>query len=182
MNKTQAAEFLGVSVRALERYTAQSRVAARYEKGKTRSVLVYDQGELKRFKTELETALHRPSVDRPDANTPNSDNAATAMAPFGDVQAMGAMLSPLLQLAQAAQEATPALQRLAATRGDAPRQKRHAPTEAKLLLSVEEAQSLTGLSRNSLMEAIRAGRLAARKVGRAWRIKRRDLEAFIDAL
>jgi predicted site-specific integrase-resolvase len=36
MNKQEAAEFLGVSVRALERYVQQGKISVRYEKGKTR--------------------------------------------------------------------------------------------------------------------------------------------------
>lgn len=35
MNKQQAAEFFGVSVRALERYVQQGRISVKYEKGKT---------------------------------------------------------------------------------------------------------------------------------------------------
>ncbi len=53
MNKQEAANFLGISLRALERHTAEHRVAARYEKGKTRSVLAYDQSELERFKARI---------------------------------------------------------------------------------------------------------------------------------
>ena len=53
MNKKQAAEFLGVSVRAIERYTQQGRLTVRYEKGKTRSTVNFDQTELEAFKQEL---------------------------------------------------------------------------------------------------------------------------------
>ncbi len=49
MNKEAAAKYLNVSVRALERYTAQERVAVRYVKGKTRPALDYDRAELERF-------------------------------------------------------------------------------------------------------------------------------------
>lgn len=42
MNKQEAAEFLGVSVRALERYVQQGRLGGWYEKGKTRPTLVFD--------------------------------------------------------------------------------------------------------------------------------------------
>ncbi len=46
MNKQEAASFLGVSVRALERYVQQGRIGGRYEKGKTRPTLVFDKAEL----------------------------------------------------------------------------------------------------------------------------------------
>jgi len=53
MNKQQAAKFLGVSVRALERYVQQGRIGVKYEKGKTRSTTNFDSSELEAFKEEL---------------------------------------------------------------------------------------------------------------------------------
>lgn len=75
MNKQQAAEFLGVSIRALERYTQQGKVSVRYQQGKTRPVAVYDEQELKAFKKELQSNLYpqRPSVKQDKlANTAHS--------------------------------------------------------------------------------------------------------------
>lgn len=46
MNKKQAAEYLGVSVRALERYVQQGKLSVRYEKGKTRPTANFNQGKL----------------------------------------------------------------------------------------------------------------------------------------
>lgn len=53
---------------------------------------------------------------------------------------------------------------------------------AKLLLTLAEAQVLTGLSRGVLRDSIDSGELKAKQIGRAWRIKRSDLEAFIGKL
>ena len=53
MNKKEAAKFLGVSVRALERYVQQERVSVRYEKGKTRPTANFNPAELETFNTEL---------------------------------------------------------------------------------------------------------------------------------
>lgn len=187
MNKQEAAQFLDVSVRALERYTADNRVAARYEKGKTRSVLVYDESELERFKVELESATHRPAVQKGEparagtdwtveSNSPNPANSANALASFGGVQGEGAMVPAFISLLQAVADVAPALEKLTAQsekRGET-------PVEAKLLLTLDEAHSLTGLSRATLKGAIDGGQLKARIVGRAWRIKRRDLDSFIE--
>ncbi|MDF5739617.1 MULTISPECIES: hypothetical protein [unclassified Nostoc] len=38
MNKQSAADFLGVSVRALERYVQQGKISVTYDKGKTRPI------------------------------------------------------------------------------------------------------------------------------------------------
>jgi excisionase family DNA binding protein len=50
------------------------------------------------------------------------------------------------------------------------------------LLTLAEAQTLTGLARGVLREAIDRGKLKAKIIGRAWRIKRDDLNAFIKKL
>lgn len=195
MNKQEAAQFLDVSVRALERYTADNRIAARYEKGKTRSVLVYDESELERFKAELESATHRPAIQKSapgragadwtvEANSPNIANPASGLASFGDVApgavpgalADGAMVPAFMSLLQAVADVAPALEKLTAQN----EKRGETPVEAKLLLTLDEAHSLTGLSRATLKSAIDGGQLKARIVGRAWRIKRRDLDSFIE--
>ncbi|WP_164929387.1 helix-turn-helix domain-containing protein [Gloeobacter violaceus] len=59
------------------------------------------------------------------------------------------------------------------------RRERQQPAAAlgeKILLTLGEAQALTGLSRDHLKRAIAAGELRAGKLGRAWRIKRSRLE------
>lgn len=53
---------------------------------------------------------------------------------------------------------------------------------AKLLLTLTECQTLTGLSRQALRAAIDAGDLKGRQIGRAWRVKRGDLESYIEGL
>ena len=63
MNKQQAAEFLGVSVRALERYVQQGRISVKYEKGKTRPTANFDQAELEAFKEELNQPTIKPAVE-----------------------------------------------------------------------------------------------------------------------
>ena len=62
MNKKEAAEFLGVSVRALERYIQQGRISVRYEKGKTRPTPNFDPSELETFKTELNQPSYKPPI------------------------------------------------------------------------------------------------------------------------
>jgi len=52
----------------------------------------------------------------------------------------------------------------------------------KLMLTLPEAAALSNLSRNHLRQAIKTGRLKAQKIGRGWRIKRADLDAYVSAL
>ena len=52
----------------------------------------------------------------------------------------------------------------------------------KLTLSLSEAAQLSGLSRNHLRAAIAGKKLKASIVGRAWRMRRADLEAYVGKL
>src|SRR5205823_4403495 len=52
----------------------------------------------------------------------------------------------------------------------------------KPLLTLAECQALTGLSRGILRGAIGEGRLKARIIGRAWRVKRPDLDLYVKKL
>lgn len=52
----------------------------------------------------------------------------------------------------------------------------------KLLLNLDDCRALTGLSREILYDSIRAGSLKAKIIGRAYRVKRQDLDDFVSNL
>lgn len=57
------------------------------------------------------------------------------------------------------------------------------PIERKLLLTLPEAAAYSGLSEVKLNEAVRAGKLHARKnLGKGYRIKRSDIEAYVKSI
>lgn len=63
-------------------------------------------------------------------------------------------------------------------------QPRHEPIRVseKILLSVNDCRVLTGLSDATLRNAIRAGELKAKLIGRGYKVKRSDLDDFIKNL
>jgi len=69
MNKKEAAEYLGVSVRSLERYTKKKLVDCTYEQGKIGPRPVYEKARLAAFKAQQESRKKRQSVQvaSPDA-------------------------------------------------------------------------------------------------------------------
>ncbi|MBD2169580.1 hypothetical protein H6G04_35075 [Calothrix membranacea FACHB-236] len=74
MNKQEAADYLGVSDRALERYVQQGKISVKYEKDKTRSTANFDPKELETFKAELEQPTIKPAFEsRQNATEPQSD-------------------------------------------------------------------------------------------------------------
>jgi len=83
MNKKQAAKFLRVSTRAIERYVAKGKLPVRYTKDKTgRQVAVFEEAQVKKIKRELETLAHsQPAPKAPtDAKThPAAGNGKVAL-------------------------------------------------------------------------------------------------------
>jgi excisionase family DNA binding protein len=53
------------------------------------------------------------------------------------------------------------------------------PVEDRLR-SVAEVANYLGVSKDTLMAWIKAGRLKASRIGRYWRIRPQDVEAFLD--
>jgi excisionase family DNA binding protein len=181
MNKQEAANLLEISQRSLERYTAQKRIGHTLRPGKTRPVLDYERAELERFKEELKAEVHRPAEAHAEEltaeqTTPtNTDSeGGKALATFGELSGAPAraleFFGVLLQMARAEAQA------------DAQTQRPEVDIADKLLLTLAEAQALTGLSRATLRDAIEAGELKARQIGRARRVKRDDLNEWIKTL
>lgn len=164
MNKQEAADFLGVSVRALERYVSQGKISVRYEKGKTRPTANFDEQELEQFKTELTQPTYKPR----QIPTPSQQPEETALTHSGEVSEFGEVT--------AIDKLAGIIERLLQ------REFPSVPISDKLLLTIAEAQALTGLSRELLREAIATGELKAKVIGKGWRIKRSDLDKFIDEL
>lgn len=55
MRKWEAAKFLGVSVRTLERFAADGKLNLVYKRGKTGDEAIFDEEELAELKRELES-------------------------------------------------------------------------------------------------------------------------------
>lgn len=162
MNKKEVAERLGVSERAVERYASQGKLSVRYEKGQRGDAAVYEEREVKKLLTELDAkrSLVRPAVSTLDSGNDEPVQLAR-MSKQSDVQSLLAQLIGVLP-EQASKERS--LTELA----------------VKHLLTLSEASALSGLSRDHLIEAIRDGKLKARKIGRGWKIKQKDLQSYTD--
>jgi excisionase family DNA binding protein len=158
MDKESAAEFLGVSTRTLQRYTTQGKIAVVYKHGKTGAEADYNKSELERFKEQQESITYQPAQQQQITG----EGQSLALAP---IQRESAALAGVAA-------ATAILERLQPTR-------QSVPIESKPLLKLNEAAALTGLSRQTLRTAIDNNKLKAQIPGRAWRIKRADLDSYI---
>lgn len=153
LSKQEAAEFLGVSKRALERYTQQGKVGVKYVKGAFGKEAKYSKAELEIFKYSQSAEIHKPAlVSESEDISPSASNQ------------LFQLFATLLD--KEAKDVPPSL----------------VPIEHKLLLTMREAQALTNLSWSYLREAIDDRRLEAYQIGRGFKIKKADLEKFIKGI
>ncbi|BAC90245.1 helix-turn-helix domain-containing protein [Gloeobacter violaceus] len=123
----------------------------------------YDPKELAGFRSTLGTSLTKSATVSPTAAPTGSDTALAPLASPGE--ALVGLVGLLDQLGYRRKTERPA-----------------AALGEKILLTLGEAQALTGLSRDQLKRAIAAGELRAGKIGRAWRVRRSDLADYIAKL
>lgn len=212
MKKKEAAAYLGISTRQLENYARQGRVTVRKERGKTGDVSVYDEEELRGLKNEMDAkrgviqaaVVREPAAAGDAAPHLNGDDLESSEV----VRAFASQLSRLTPqefiaqlaaaiLTQAEQRQQAAQRQIEAGRGQAgpeqgaqgPKKRRRDPDEtpisdlaAKPLLTRAEAQRYTGLSRDLLRELVTSGKVKEVKLGRAYRMKRAELDASIRTL
>jgi excisionase family DNA binding protein len=162
MNKKEAAVFLGVSIRLVEKYAAEGRLGEiTYIRGKTGKQAEYNQDVVENLKAALES---------PDtALTTNSPDARLFVAQL--VEAM----------ASREQAHVEAIRGLLSGSSEEPRSASVRVSE-KILLNLTDCRALTGLSQATLKEAIKSKKLKAKIIGRGWKVKRQDLDEFIKNL
>jgi excisionase family DNA binding protein len=158
MTKAEAAEYLGVTIRSIEGYAAKGRLTPAKAKGSRGDITVYDEKEIEKLKREREEVVFMPHSQQPHKQS----LALSSTRSLPAVQQM----TELVKLLDGARTARPSIGDLA----------------AKPLLKLDEACELTGLSRQTLREAIEAGTLKAQIIGRAWRVKRDDLNRYLKNL
>jgi excisionase family DNA binding protein len=172
MNKRAAAEYLGISTRALEYYYTggRSELSVRKVRGQTGEVADFDEGELRKLKAKIDAKrAPRPAVVREDSDQIESHEAESrSLARLSDV-------APIRDLALALKSLSEGLQTPAKANAQV-------PVADKIILTLPEASALTNLSRNHLRQAIEDKKLKARIIGRGWRVKRDDLDAYVKKL
>jgi excisionase family DNA binding protein len=157
MNKEEAATELGISVRSLQRIVQSEKISVRYKRGESgKQEAIFNREEIQNYKQQRDAETVKPA-------TATSDGTALARtdATTGDTVLARNVIETIFNLG---------LQKPAVAIADKP------------LLKLDEAAALTGLSRQLLRQAIEDGKLKGRIIGRAYRVKREDLDEFIKKL
>jgi excisionase family DNA binding protein len=153
MNKEDAAVALGISVRSLQRLVQSEKISVTYKRGESgKQEAIFNPDEIENYKQQRDVETVK------SANATNSD---TALARSDATQ--------FFELIRNAMTPTE-VKNVSVGIADKP------------LLKLDEASALTGLSRDTLRKAIDAKELKGKIIGRAYRIKRADLDSYIEDL
>jgi excisionase family DNA binding protein len=164
MNKHEAASFLGITERGLEYHVKQGNISQGYVRGKTGDVADFSEAELKKLRRKID---QRRTPRAAIARDENPEDAPRSLMSLRDAPALADLLARLLERPQLP---------------PAPSEPTITDLSHKLVLKLSEAAQLSGLSHNHLREAIRAGKLKSRIIGRGFKVKRSDLDAYVRKL
>jgi excisionase family DNA binding protein len=157
MNKEDAAKQLGISVRSLQRLVQSEKISVTYKRGQSgKQEAIFNSDEVENYKRGRDAETIKPSV------TTTGDTAlARSDATTNDTTLARNVIEAFFS---------------------ATGQKSGVPIADKPLLKLDEAAALTGLSRDTLRTAIDTNELKGKLIGRAFRIKRDDLDKYIKKL
>jgi predicted DNA-binding protein (UPF0251 family) len=166
MKKSDAAKFLDISEKTLERLVKSGEISSKLEKGKTRDIVVFDDGELKTFKEKRESAKHRPAFSNDDSPAQNSLSLIPTNADNLDRQMQTISFTPMITALESLAEA-----------------QRMVFLQNKPMLNLSDSALVSGLSVTLLERAVKDGRLKTFAGLRGSKVIRRaDLEKFISEL
>jgi hypothetical protein len=167
MKKSEAAKFLDISEKTLERLVKSGEVSSKLEKGKTRDVVVFDDEELKIFKEKRESAKHRPAFSISDDSLAQSSvSLMPTKADNLDRQNQTLSFTPMITALESLAEA-----------------QKMVFLQNKPMLNLSDSALVSGLSVTFLEKAVKDGRLKTFAGLRGSKVIRRmDLEKFISEL
>jgi DNA-binding transcriptional MerR regulator len=152
MDIKAAAQFLGVSIKSIERYIKNKQIAVVIIDGKRD----FSTEELIRFKEHKEQK--KQPVYRPALATTQGD---TQMSQPVSPEYLGEGLGYMEAIA------------------------RHftcSDLHLKMVLTLKEAATISGLSAAFLRVNAKNGNLNARRIGKGWKVRSRDLDKFVEGL
>jgi excisionase family DNA binding protein len=183
MNKKEAAEFLGVSEKTVERYKSAGKLSARLKRivgadGKSRKVLDFNQSDLDRLKRELSGNVVFPELtDRHPQTETQTDTDRQTQLDNVNLVGNGVSILGQTQTANLFEVIFKTLETISE------RQIEVSNRFQKLILTVDEAAAVCGLPKAFIDRAIKKdASLKATKIGGRYRIKRQDLDEFINNL
>ncbi len=182
MNKKEAAEFLDVSEKTIERYKSSGKLSARLTRivgtdGKSRQILDFKDTELQRLKQELSGEIIFPIVtDRHGQTKTQTDTDKQTQIDNVNAEKRESLI---LGQTQTVSVINTIFERLETVFD---KQMQASERAQKLMLSIVEASVISGLPKSYIRRSIKDEKLKAIRIGRSYKIKRQELDKFVNNL
>jgi excisionase family DNA binding protein len=182
MNKKEAAVFLQVSEKTIERYKSAGKLSAKMKRitgddGKARQVLDFSETELQRFKQELSGEIIFPIItDRHAQTKTQTDTDRQTQLDRLNIANEESLIVGQTQTVTAIQAIFNQIETVFN------KQMQASDRAQKLTLSIPEASIISGLPKSFIRQSIKDGNLKAVVIGRTYKIKRTDLYSFVQDL
>lgn len=167
MNKEQAAEYLGFSVKNLQRLMKEKKIQFTYIKGKNGQQAYFEQAELDRYKFDQEKQSNIISPSVVVENNPSTSISKPSSKGSSILINTSDLMNILEKIAQGLTKQN---------------QQVMFPINERMTLTTEEVSGISGFPLGAIKRAIKEGALKAVKVGRAKRVRREDLEVWVKGL
>lgn len=182
MNKQEAANFLGVGVRTLERWASEKdKLGYSLKKNENnRDYVDYNDDDLKRLKQEMQNEVIIPRTEKD-----GSSFLAIGGEGYGEeglYERFDKLIGVLGAIESALQSVSLPVLVEAIAHSSQAAQNRKLPIDKLLTLSLKEASKLSCVSYNQLNKDVKSGKLNVIKIGRGRRVRRQDLETYVNSL
>lgn len=182
LTKEQAANFLGKSPKAIQRYTASGQLKVTYVKEGNLQRAYYKLDDLKEF-NQLDKPIkpaNKRSIDTTDTVV-KVDNKNIVQAKLSPEKIIAELVEQVLNEAQKR-----GLLNLTAPSATSPdssiKERLTVPIVDKMILTIAEASALSGRPQSELRKAFLEGKLHGVKLGRGIKVRKKDLEIYVDGL
>jgi excisionase family DNA binding protein len=178
MNKQDAADYLNISVRTLQRLTTDGKISVGEVRGRTGMVTDYTAEDLDRYKqVEAEREANPPAKDATRYVRPHVIPSGTPLTAQSEALQRAGTDETLTMLGKAIADAIKAHE---AQGNGKQEQASIADLSAKFSLSFGEAARLSGVPESHLRAAHANGTLRGAKIGRGVRVTPETLRKYVE--
>jgi hypothetical protein len=181
MTKQEAAAYLGISERSVENWRDKGHLTQTLVPGKTRPIAIYDDTEVETLRQYLETRKSESrksniqsrmsNIEQEPSTTSNVENRITPISRISNIEKSNPEKSNVQIYAFDKEQFESLIQQSRA----------EVSLDKKLLLTIPEAMTLSGIKEKPIRDAIKTGALNSIRIGRSIQVRPEDLKLWVDS-
>lgn len=177
MTKQEAAAYLGISERSVENWRDKGHLTQTLVPGKTRPIAIYDDAEVETLKQYLESRKPENRKSNVQSQTSNPEPRTTVISnPESRIVPAPRISNPEnsnVRIYTFSEEQFESMMKK--------QSRAEVAISEKMLLTIPEAMTLSGVKEKPIRDAIKSGNLKSIRIGRSIQVRPTDLQKWIDS-